>query len=89
MLIFLLFELNGVYNTFMDIGFLLIMAGFIYGVILLIKFNSSTSLKCDEKGELHVWVVKGLKPNSYLVCSKCRVLPGGDQEEGPRTPPGA
>lgn len=65
----------------MDIGFLLVMAGFIYGVILLNKFNSSSSLKCDEKGELHAWVVKGLKPNSYLVCSKCNILPGGFKEE--------
>ncbi len=55
--------------------------------ILLIAIFRSTSdngLKqhCYSMKQPHKWVRKGEDPNSYLVCETCKMLPGGQTEEG-------
>ena len=43
--------------------------------------NINTSTICRDKGEPHKWIEKGEKGNEYLVCEKCKMLPGGMKEE--------
>jgi len=37
---------------------------------------------CDKFKLPHKWIVKYNGEDSYLVCERCKMLPGGDLEEG-------
>lgn len=55
---------------------------FIFFRLLFGSGGVNTSITCDMKGEPHDWIEKQQDEHGYLVCSKCRMLPGGRTEEG-------
>lgn len=54
-------------------------------IFLSVVFNASkgvnTLQRCDEKGEPHEWIIAGSEDATYMVCNRCRILPGGIKEE--------
>lgn len=50
--------------------------------LLLMPSDNTRSRTCDELGEPHKWVTRKVGENEYLVCEKCKILPGGHKEEG-------
>lgn len=56
-------------------------------VILIIAIfrstsNSESNKHCYTLKKNHNWVRSGEEPDTYLVCSICKMLPGGESEEG-------
>jgi len=54
-------------------------------VIMIIRSGSITKLKqpfCYTLKIPHKWIRKGEEPDTYLVCETCKMLPGGQIEEG-------
>jgi hypothetical protein len=67
----------------MELAFLFILFGIVFGIATIMNgYKNNTRLKCHDLGVGHVWVTKGDGENTYLVCEKCKSLPGGGTEEG-------
>ena len=51
--------------------------------VFYLLFSDNTlprkGFQCHELKQPHKWV---WKEQGYMVCSKCKMLPGGDKEEG-------
>lgn len=65
-------------------GFLLILVLTLIFANILSKSLSTNTRTCDQFKEPHKWIVKGKDPYTYLICEKCKMLPNGDFEEGPK-----
>jgi len=58
----------------------------IISILCIILLSSGTSQKtgktCDQNKMLHEWEYKNIEGNEYMVCKRCKLLPGGNFEEG-------
>lgn len=59
-------------------GLLVLTAGF-FAKALTTKVNIRAH--CADLGQTHAWIYKELDHgHAYMVCQKCKHLPGGDKE---------
>ena len=61
-------------------GLFIIITTFI-AIFVLTKNLNPHKIPCHLRNEPHKWTYRGEKGMEYMVCSECKMLPGGDFEE--------
>ena len=68
------------YNSLMFIFFIIITI--LYIILLSSGLSQKKGKTCDQNKMLHEWEYKNREGNEYIVCKRCKLLPGGSFEEG-------